>query len=82
MKNNVKKFLLSTDNLHLPGIYLTYQNCRYLQQNGRYQFRKLFGYSIFFTTQRGESEPMDLPFLLPQSLLCRSHDLTLKLKMR
>lgn len=30
----------------------------------------------------GESEPMDLPLLVPQSRIFRDHDLTLKPKMR
>jgi hypothetical protein len=59
-----------------------YRESIYRQQIGRYQFRKLFGYSINITTQRGESEPMDLPFLLPQSLIFRAYGLTPDLKMR
>jgi hypothetical protein len=34
------------------------------------------------TTQKGESKPMDLPFLLPQSRISRACGLTPDLKMR
>jgi len=39
-------------------------------------------YPIYITTQKGESEPIDSPFLLPQSSIFRAFNLTPDLKMR
>jgi len=54
----------------------------YLQQIGTFETLKNLRYSILITTQKGESEPMDLPFLLPQSRIFRACSLTANLKLR
>ena len=42
---------------------------------------KFLRYSIYITTQKGESEPMDLPFLFFQNRIFRAYNLTTKSKM-
>jgi len=58
------------------------QNLRFLQHIGTFGLLKNLRYSIYITTQKGESEPMDLPFVLFQSLIFRAYGLTTNLKMR
>ncbi len=54
----------------------------YLQQISTFETPKNLRYSILITTQKGESEPMDSPFLLSQSRIFRAYDLTPDLKLR
>ena len=61
---------------------LQFQSFGFLQQIGRYQFWKFLWYSILITTQKGESAPVDLPFLSPQSRIFRANNLTANLNMR
>ena len=67
---------------HIAQVLELPKNLRYLQQIGTLGILKNLRYSILITTQRGESDPIDLPFLLPQSRIFRAYDLTLKPKMR
>jgi hypothetical protein len=60
---------------------LLFQKSRY-QQIGTFRTLKNLRYSILITTQKGESKPMDLHFLLPQSSIFRASDLTPDLKSR
>ena len=53
-----------------------------IQHISNFESLKFFGYSIYITTQKGESEPIDLPFLLPQNPIFRAFNLTPDLKMR
>jgi hypothetical protein len=39
-----------------------YLNCRFLQHNNGFEPLKNLRYSIYITTQKGESEPMDSPY--------------------
>jgi hypothetical protein len=54
----------------------------YLQHIAGFEPTENLRYSIYITTQKGESEPIDLPFLLPQSRIFRAFDLTPDLNMR
>ena len=54
----------------------------YLQHIVTFESLKMLWYSILITTQKGESEPIDLPFLLSQSPIFRACNLTPDLKMR
>jgi hypothetical protein len=58
------------------------QNFGYLQHIKGFEPLKNLRYSIYITNQKGESKPMDLPLLLPQSRILRAYCLTLKPNMR
>ncbi|MGD9044383.1 MAG: hypothetical protein PVG06_11745, partial [Desulfobacterales bacterium] len=53
-----------------------FQKYRYLQQNTTISRFENLRYSIYIKTQMGESEPMDLPFLLSQSRIFQASSLT------
>jgi len=54
----------------------------YLQHIHTFEPLKNLWYSILITTQKGESEPVDLPFLSPQNRIFRASGLTPDLKIR
>jgi hypothetical protein len=53
-----------------------------IQHIGTFGTLKNLRYSILITTQKGESEPMNLPFFMPQSRIFRAYNLTADLNMR
>jgi hypothetical protein len=62
--------------------YARRYDSRHLQHIVTFVSLKNLRYSIYITTQEGESGLMDLPFSLPQSRIFRAYRLTPDLKMR
>jgi len=59
-----------------------FQKLRLLQLISTFGNLKNLRYSIYIQNQKGESEPMDLPFVLSQSPNFGAFDLTQDLRMR
>jgi hypothetical protein len=82
----VRALFMAESEMALPHFFsslkIVFQNLEYLQHIGTFGNLKNLRYSFYITTHKGESKPMDLPFLLPQSRIFRAYNLTADLRMR